>query len=40
VTREALGYDAQSSLDLPWLLEDDLLIARLSPGVLRARIMR
>jgi methionyl-tRNA formyltransferase len=40
VIRKTLGYAAQESLDLPWRLEDDLLIARFSPGVLRATIMR
>jgi methionyl-tRNA formyltransferase len=40
VIRKALGYETQASLDLPWRLKDDLLIARLSPGVLRATIMR
>ena len=40
VIGEALGYEAQASLDDPWRLEDDELTARLSPGVLRARIMR
>jgi methionyl-tRNA formyltransferase len=40
VIREALGCDAQTSLDLPWRLEGDLLTARLSPGVLRATILR
>jgi methionyl-tRNA formyltransferase len=40
VIGEALGYDAQASLDLPWRLEGDLLTARLSPGLLRATIMR
>jgi methionyl-tRNA formyltransferase len=40
VIREALSYKAQATLDAPWRLESDLLTARLSPGVLRARIMR
>ena len=38
LVREALGYEAQARLDAPWRLEGDLLIARLAPGVLRARI--
>jgi methionyl-tRNA formyltransferase len=38
VIREALGYEAQARLDALWRLEGDLLTARLSPGVLRARI--
>jgi methionyl-tRNA formyltransferase len=40
VMREALGYEARARLDAPWRLEGDLLTARLSPGVLRARIRR
>jgi len=40
VIREALGYEAEAWLDAPWRLEGDLLAARLSPGVLRARIGR
>jgi methionyl-tRNA formyltransferase len=40
VISEALGYEAQARLDAPWRLEDDLLIARFTPGVLRARIRR
>jgi methionyl-tRNA formyltransferase len=40
VVREALGYEAQARLDAPWRLEGDLLTARLTPGVLRARIRR
>lgn len=40
VIREALDYEAQARLDAPWRLEGDLLTARLSPGVLRAKIMR
>jgi methionyl-tRNA formyltransferase len=40
VIREALGYEAQTSLNAPWRLEGDLLTARLSPGVLRATIVR
>jgi methionyl-tRNA formyltransferase len=36
--QEALGYEAQASLDDPWRLEGDLLTARLSPGVLCATI--
>jgi methionyl-tRNA formyltransferase len=40
VIREALDYKAQARLDAPWRLEGDLLTARLSPGVLRARIRR
>jgi methionyl-tRNA formyltransferase len=38
VIGEALGYEAQARLDAPWRLEGDLLSARLSPGILRARI--
>jgi methionyl-tRNA formyltransferase len=38
VIHEALGYEAQARLDAPWRLEGDLLTARLSPGVLHARI--
>ena len=40
VIGKALGYEAQAMLDAPWRLNGDLLIARLSPGVLRARIRR
>jgi methionyl-tRNA formyltransferase len=40
VIREALGYEAQARMDAPWRLEGDLMTARLSPGVLRATIMR
>jgi methionyl-tRNA formyltransferase len=40
VISEALGYEAQARMDAPWRLEGDLLTARLSPGVLRARIRR
>lgn len=40
VVRKALGYEVQMSLNDPWRLEDDVLIARLSPGVLRVRILR
>jgi methionyl-tRNA formyltransferase len=40
ICRTALGYESQATLDTPWRLEGDLLTARLSPGVLRARIMR
>ena len=40
VIQEALGYEAQARLDAPWRLEDNLLTARLSPGVLRATIRR
>jgi methionyl-tRNA formyltransferase len=36
----ALGYEAQARLDAPWRLEDDLLTARLTHGVLRATIQR
>ena len=37
---EALSYEAQAKLNAPWRLAGDLLTARLSPGVLRATIMR
>jgi methionyl-tRNA formyltransferase len=38
VIHEALGYEPQATLDTPWRLEDNLLIARFTPGVLRATI--
>jgi methionyl-tRNA formyltransferase len=40
IVHEALGYEAQATLDVPWRLGGDLLTARLTPGVLRARIAR
>jgi methionyl-tRNA formyltransferase len=38
VLREPLGYEPQATMGTPWRLEGDLLTARFSPGVLRARI--
>lgn len=36
----ALGYDANATLDAPWRLDGDTLVAQCSPGVLRCRIAR
>ena len=36
----ALSYESDASLGAPWRLDDDVLAAQCSPGVLRCRIVR
>jgi methionyl-tRNA formyltransferase len=36
----ALDYDSDATLDTPWRLDDDVLAAQCSPGILRCRIVR
>ena len=38
VLRAALAYDADATLDAPWRLDGDTLMARCTPGVLRCQI--